>query len=761
VKQAIYKKIIPSAIFAVLSGSLFLFVIYHINNQIESGYEQKRRAETEQEVKYLERSISNLILIRNRELHTTMRSANAMVNPGDSLQVFRNDSINMPVLIKNTGITQNMYLPHVLYNGRNILGDKKLSGKIRKFTNGHYNIYIKVRGGYVQILDNERNTGEFIPEYIHSGHPAALSIENETEYLERLITNFDSRRILYKPLYINGTLNGIIKCSIDEGISGYLSKTFQNLENSEKQLFLIKTDGTPILQNDAASLFKDEHLTEKLFNNRSYFSEISYHFDTPQGIKNRMIHYAYLQKYDMYAGILLPKNAFVLLDTQQKLTIYLAAVLVFLLLNGSFIFFTLRQNREHESIIESARAISEGKPAEAKHKVPDNSAGKALYEIITYLEHLTEYALAIVQDKNYKHYSPGKDDVPGQALNKLKADKDKLKERGLIKKFTGEIKKKTEKGKTEINELLQYANDIKELSSKVIQIIYDIIEVDQIGFFLVKIEDSKKYLELQAAFAYNEERFFNEKISAENSLTGRAVMEKESVFLKDLPPDYTMLSGGFGQTAPRNLAIVPLIFNNEVQAIIEIAALKEIRSYQIKFLENIGESIASTISNIRNSKQTEALLKQTEEQSKQIEIQRVELQEKIETHRRQNRRIDKELNEKRELLNSIQKSAFLIELNLRGEVLSINKNMLELFGVKEPEWQGRKHKELIVCENYAEKYGGFFRDLSKDKTKYRIEEITLKKGVSMKFSVIYTPLRNARGRIKAILLMAHKIDFEA
>jgi PAS domain S-box-containing protein len=761
VKQTIYKKLIPAAIFAVLSGSLFLFVIYHIDSQIESGYEQKRRAETEQEVNYLKRSISNLILIRNRELHTTLRSANELVKPADSLQIKRNDSIKKAVLIKDAGTTQNMYLPRVLYNGREILGDKNISSGIRRLTNGHYNIYIKVKGGYVQILDNERNTGEFIPEYIHSAHPAAISIQNETEYIERLFSEFDSRLTLYQPLYINGTLNGIIKCSVDEGISGYLSKTFQNTENSEKQLFLIKTDGNPILNNEAASLFKDEHLTEKLFNNRSYFSEISYRFDTEQGVKTKLIHYSYLPKYDMYAGILLPKNAFILLDVSQKLSIFFAAFFVFLLLNVYFIYFILKFNKEFESIIESAHAISEGKPAEAKHKIPDNTAGSALNEIISYLEHITEYALAIVQDKDYKHYSPEKDDVPGQALIKLKADKDKLKERGLIKKFTGEIKKKTEKGKADINDLLQYADDIKELSSKVIQIIYNIIEVDQIGFFLVKTEDSKKYLELQAAFAYNEERFFNEKISAESSLTGRAVMEKESVFLKDLPPNYTMLSGGFGQTAPRNLAIIPLIFNNEVQAIIEIAALKEIRSYQIKFLEDVGESIASTISNIRNSKQTEALLKQTEEQSKQIEIQRVELQEKIETHRRQNRRIDKELNEKRELLNSIQKAAFLIELNLRGEVLSINKNMLELFGVNELEWQGKRHKEFIVSDNYSEKYGGFFRDLSKDKAKYRIEEISLKKGISMKFSVIYSPLRNARGRIKTILLMAHKLDFEA
>lgn len=755
------KQYIPIFIFAVVSALLFVGSYIYINQIIRSHYEKNKRQQIRTQIEYLTESVSNIILIRSRQLQLVSRASTETTGIDRSLKINKQDSIQIKAVIKGSGNIEPMHAPEVTLGNTSLWGDKTLSKHVRKVTNGHFNIYVKTENGYIQVPDNERNTGEFIPEFIHISDPAVQSVEKGISYYERVVNNLDTRLYLYKPLYINGNLSGMTKCGIDEGISGYLSKTFRNKENNTEILFLIKPDGTPILNNEASDLMADHDLLQAMFNRRSNYSEIFYRFLSLNDSKGVYIHYSYLPEPDMYAGIILPADTYRLLGERFKWVIPLIVGLIFIILNLVFGYLAVQYIKAYSGMVEAADNLAAGEIADAKHKIPKNKGGNSLLKIADYLDNLTGFAKSIVNDKPYKHYKPSKFDIPGQALLELKEDKDKLKEKGLIKKFTTEIKKKTEKGKNDINELLQYASEIKPLAADVIKVIYRILDIDQIGFFLVEKEDDKNYLELQAAFAYNKERFFQTRISAKDSLTGRAVLEKESVFLKAIPDDYTKIAGGFGEAKPRTLAIIPLIFNNEVQAVIEIAAMKNIQSYQIKFLEEVGENIASTISNIRNSKQTRMLLKQTEEQSKQIEIQRVELQEKIETHRRQNRRIDKELNEKRELINSIQKAAFLIELNLRGEILSINKNMLELFDADLQEWRNKKHKDFIVTDNYIDDYGGFFRDLSKDRVKYKIETISLKKGKAISFSVIYSPLRNARGRIKTVLLMAHKTDFES
>jgi len=327
----------------------------------------------------------------------------------------------------------------------------------------------------------------------------------------------------------------------------------------------------------------------------------------------------------------------------------------------------------------------------------------------------------------------------------------KIKQQEINKKTELKFKETFDKSAVQISEILQYASDLEGLSYKIIKHISEFIGAEQIALFIVD-EDLKKNksLKMTASYAYSKQRTAQKEFNINEGLIGRAYLEKKSVFLTEIPDNYTFIESGFGFQKPGCLLIVPLIFNNDVQALIELGSINIINEKQIKFLEETGENIASTIANLKHSKQTEFLLKQTTEQSKEIEEQRKTLEEKINTHRKQNRNLDKQILQLIEIIDSIKSVSFLIEYDLKGNVMDVSSKVINIFEANKEDFISKSHKDIIKTENYSKDYQNFWDDLAANKIQYLDE--TLKAGnkeILMKQT--YVPIRNVRRKIYRIL----------
>ncbi|MCU0447165.1 MAG: PAS domain S-box protein [Microscillaceae bacterium] len=172
--------------------------------------------------------------------------------------------------------------------------------------------------------------------------------------------------------------------------------------------------------------------------------------------------------------------------------------------------------------------------------------------------------------------------------------------------------------------------ELDEFAYQIISNLVKYLEANQGGLFLLTEEAGKQYLELKATFAYNKRKYEEKKILVGQGLLGQAVLEKDIIYLDEVPGNYLQITSGLGKATPRSLLIAPLKVNEEVFGAIEIASFNFLDRYQIDFVERLAESIASTISTVKINENTKRLLEETRQYAEQMQAQEEEMRQNME-----------------------------------------------------------------------------------------------------------------------------------
>ncbi|MBL3657890.1 GAF domain-containing protein [Fulvivirga sediminis] len=158
-------------------------------------------------------------------------------------------------------------------------------------------------------------------------------------------------------------------------------------------------------------------------------------------------------------------------------------------------------------------------------------------------------------------------------------------------------------GMAKINGILKnHSASLEILGDDIICQIVNYLNVNQGALYLIDGNE----LQRLATYAYNKKRFVNQKIAMGTGLVGQCVLEKECVYITDLPPGYTSITSGLGECTPSSLLIVPLIARDHVIGAIELAALRKLKAYEIEFVKKLSESIASILMNNMSNQKKEA-----------------------------------------------------------------------------------------------------------------------------------------------------------
>jgi HAMP domain-containing protein/CheY-like chemotaxis protein/signal transduction histidine kinase len=134
-------------------------------------------------------------------------------------------------------------------------------------------------------------------------------------------------------------------------------------------------------------------------------------------------------------------------------------------------------------------------------------------------------------------------------------------------------------------------------------------------------------LVLLSAFADVGEDGHPQHLKLGQGLIGQCAVEKRRIFVSDLPESTVPIRTGLFQAVPRNIIVLPVLFEDRVKAVIELASVSTFTNSQLAFLEQLTASIGIVLNSIEATMQTEGLLKQSQQLATELQTQQKELQQ--------------------------------------------------------------------------------------------------------------------------------------
>jgi CheY-like chemotaxis protein/signal transduction histidine kinase/HAMP domain-containing protein len=134
-------------------------------------------------------------------------------------------------------------------------------------------------------------------------------------------------------------------------------------------------------------------------------------------------------------------------------------------------------------------------------------------------------------------------------------------------------------------------------------------------------------LHLVAAYADDGQNGHRQQIRLGEGLLGQCAEEGRRLVLTDLPPETVPVSSGLLRIPPRSVVVLPVLFEGQVKAVIELASLSELTALHVAFLEQLTASIGIVLNSIEATMQTEGLLQQSQQLAIELQTQQRELQQ--------------------------------------------------------------------------------------------------------------------------------------
>ncbi len=358
-----------------------------------------------------------------------------------------------------------------------------------------------------------------------------------------------------------------------------------------------------------------------------------------------------------------------------------------------------------------------------------------LQGLIAHLSNLSDFANEIGQNKFDTKFKPASDgDVLGNALLRMRDNLVKAQNEAKSRQEENSQRNWASQGIAEFNEVIRdQSNNLEKLTYAVIETLVNYTKSNIGGLFIVNENDEyDKFLELKAFYAYDRHKYIDNRVEFGETLIGQCYVEKDTIYITEVPDDYMYITSGLGTDKPRSILIVPLQFNEVTYGVIELASFKTFEDYKIEFIEKISETIASAISTAKINQRTSRLLEESNEKSKRLEHQEVQARENIakvgaqlaeleqdykkiadekenlqkEISQKERLILEVENKAKEELKNEIEKRNLVIssinqltayyEMSNNGTITYANKEYAKTINVPEKELVNLKHIKLVA-----------------------------------------------------------------
>jgi signal transduction histidine kinase/HAMP domain-containing protein/ActR/RegA family two-component response regulator len=172
---------------------------------------------------------------------------------------------------------------------------------------------------------------------------------------------------------------------------------------------------------------------------------------------------------------------------------------------------------------------------------------------------------------------------------------------------------------------LQGQRDLDAVTQMIMSEVTPVVEAVQGAFYLADSPDGK--VRLRRAASYGAESTEEDRVFfAGEGLVGQAAVEKKPIRVKRVPAKHLRVRSGLGSSTPADLFVLPVLFEEQVLGVIELASFSKFDEVHSGFLEQLVETIGVVLNTIIANVRTEELLEQSQRLAKELQVQSVELQ---------------------------------------------------------------------------------------------------------------------------------------
>ncbi|WP_448518361.1 GAF domain-containing protein [Rhodoflexus sp.] len=494
----------------------------------------------------------------------------------------------------------------------------------------------KIDGGYINITNEFAGLNVdkyvFIPNSI-----APFTYEADTQIKETI--RFDSLDVVmvrYIPCRLGLTDYGYLKLEIKADFSGLYKLLREKKYYTTGYPYVINNEGLVIFHPDKELLgINMLGLTEE---NSAFFeymrstrigSREVVVGDPQQVIKSHF--FRYVEPYQIFLVIVVSKSE--IIDQLLAEIIQFIALVFSLLVAINVIIsynFVNRLLAPVKQILGALNQMSKGNFQTLAHTERSDEVGdliRSLNKAVMGLENATSFATHIGQQQYDTSFEPlSNEDKLGNALLSMRDALRKNAEQDAERRVISEAV-------TNFSDLIRKAGaDLHGLCQQTLSELIRFLNAQQGCLYLAEEDPASGQIRLisVATFADGRRKFKQDSTAPGENLVGQVYLEKQSMRLSNLPPDYFVIASGLGSIPPTHLMIVPIKQNDVVVGIIEIASVELLTDKQQEFVERIAEILAGSVISAQNSERMRRMLEESQILAENLRSQEEEMRQNLE-----------------------------------------------------------------------------------------------------------------------------------
>jgi signal transduction histidine kinase/CheY-like chemotaxis protein/HAMP domain-containing protein len=253
--------------------------------------------------------------------------------------------------------------------------------------------------------------------------------------------------------------------------------------------------------------------------------------------------------------------------------------------------------------------------------------------------------------------------------------------------------------------MLQGQRDMLTVSQLILSELAPLIDAQHAVMFLPEGADGTMKLKLLASYGLREHRHFANEFKLGEGLVGQCALEKERILVRDVPHGYIAIHSGLGEARPYNIVILPVLFESEIMAVIELASFQRFSDIHLTFLDQLTESIGIVLNTLAANMRTEDLLKQSQSLTQELRSQQEELREKNSRLEQQALSLQRSEELLREQQDELQKTNS--ELEEKANLLTLRNREVERKNeeVERAKWAlEEKAEQLALTSKYKSEF---------------------------------------------------------